>query len=219
MVNPASTSSTPSTSPAVQHNSGLITTPTDEGCNDDPPPIPLPPVGHHHGPTGGEEPPASHAQRNSDLNATEAADNNNDNVRVYDYGSPMGKTGQDARILATPEEENAPTLTPSTPSNGSSQSSMTAVSVDGSEVAITIEEGNEPHTQDTATVARGLGVDTEKGLSNEEAKKRLTEEGPNSLSTGGGLKWYSVLGRQVSNSLTLVSLLKRWGERRDVYDG
>ena len=66
--------------------------------------------------------------------------------------------------------------------------------------------GQNPHAVDAGTVAETLGVLVGKGLTAEEARKRLHDEGANRLTTDGGVRWYTILGRQVANSLTLVRL-------------
>lgn len=199
MVDPVSSITTAPATSAIHQNSGLITASSEDAGNDEPPPIPLPPVGHQQ-PTGGVQSPASHARRSDVSGFKEQSARTN--VRVHDYGNPSSSR-DDAATFTTPDDENAPTLT-GTPSAGSSQSSLTAVSVDNGDAVVEFADAADPHTRESKEIAQALDVNLEHGLSSDVAAERLKEDGPNKLTTGGGIKWYTVLGRQVSNSLTLV---------------
>jgi P-type Na+/K+ transporter len=50
-----------------------------------------------------------------------------------------------------------------------------------------------------------LKTDTDSGLNPTAAKKALDTYGENKLAGEGGVKWYSVLMKQVSNAMILVS--------------
>lgn len=55
-------------------------------------------------------------------------------------------------------------------------------------------------------VAKHLETDIDNGLAPAKAKQLQSQYGPNKLSGEGGVKWYSVLLKQVSNAMILVSL-------------
>lgn len=59
---------------------------------------------------------------------------------------------------------------------------------------------------DGKIVAAVLDTNPETGLTSEEASKRLERDGPNSLDGAGQVSMAKVLLRQVSNSLTIVSI-------------
>ncbi|KAI4726275.1 Na(+)/Li(+)-exporting P-type ATPase [Aureobasidium sp. EXF-10728] len=60
------------------------------------------------------------------------------------------------------------------------------------------------HTLTGAEVARRLQTDADKGLSENDCVLRREKHGHNKLESSGGVTWYKILLRQVSNSLTLV---------------
>ncbi|TGZ79044.1 hypothetical protein EX30DRAFT_122211 [Ascodesmis nigricans] len=240
MVDPfSSPASNPSTS-AIQHtNTGLIPQQSEEGCNDDPPPIPLPPAGGSNGTdpniNRGQPEQLAGGYRLSQLPNTRSGLNNlssSENgagfyVKVHDYGqsadSSAGKLNPDTNPFSTGsslDKENSygnsastatsVSTTPYPISRTSSASSITACDGPGQEVVVDmpviIFNGSNAHVVDTKTVATVLNVDVEEGLTTNDAEERLQKNGPNKLESDGGLRWYSVLGRQVSNSLTLVSI-------------
>lgn len=51
-----------------------------------------------------------------------------------------------------------------------------------------------------------LATDPENGLSEEEAKSRLTTYGPNELEVGGGTSVIRIIMKQIFNAMGLVSL-------------
>ena len=68
-------------------------------------------------------------------------------------------------------------------------------------------EGNSnfAHAIEFDTIAKGLDVNLQHGLSTAEAASRLARDGPNKLEEDEGVSIWEVLLRQVSNSLTMVS--------------
>ncbi|KAF2842072.1 calcium-transporting ATPase [Patellaria atrata CBS 101060] len=52
-----------------------------------------------------------------------------------------------------------------------------------------------------------LGTDLESGLSDAQVKELRTKYGENKLTTDSGVKWYTVLGKQISNAMILVLVL------------
>jgi hypothetical protein len=211
MVNltPDPASSSPSTSPINQ--SGLVTVQAnEEGCNDDPPPIPQPLAGNtrdsqSHQSAGGVPIPSD---QHDDVTAPsasvypierEANDGRRSQVKVYDYGA---SPGQDLPPL-TKNVSSATTVTSASPN-----SSFTAVGTLTDETTIEVladpYDGKNPHAVDAEAVAATLGVDFASGLKTADAKEKLMRDGPNKLTGDGGTTWYGVLIRQVSNSLTLV---------------
>lgn len=52
-----------------------------------------------------------------------------------------------------------------------------------------------------------LDTDSETGLSRQEATTREQKYGPNRLQGQGGVEWYTVLGKQLSNAMVLVLVL------------
>ena len=61
------------------------------------------------------------------------------------------------------------------------------------------------HLVDVPDVAAYLEVDTQTGLTSEQAKLRLERDGPNQIDGAGTVSIGEILLRQVSNSLTIVS--------------
>jgi P-type Na+/K+ transporter len=51
-----------------------------------------------------------------------------------------------------------------------------------------------------------LQTRTDSGLSSAQAKQCINKYGENKLEGDGGVAWYSILGKQVSNAMILVSL-------------
>lgn len=51
-----------------------------------------------------------------------------------------------------------------------------------------------------------LDTNLETGLTRQAAEERKARYGENKLSGEGGVKWYTVLGKQISNALILVSV-------------
>jgi len=219
MVNftPASSSS-PTTSPINQH-SGLVTAQAnDDGCNDDPPPIPQPSAGNgltppYHLPAGGV-PISNNDNRPVDVtppshrHPSMAAHQHNSGygVKIYDYGAPGVSTLQRHQQISP--STTATSVGDSSTAPASANSSVTAVELE--ETAIDIEtkgsyDGENPHTTDAQAVAMSLGVTLAMGLRTADARAKLQKDGPNTLTTAGGITWWGVLLRQVSNSLTFVS--------------
>ncbi|KAI7247609.1 hypothetical protein KC335_g18823, partial [Hortaea werneckii] len=60
------------------------------------------------------------------------------------------------------------------------------------------------HTLASGQVAEQLETNVERGLTTQEATERLRQYGHNKLETSGGVSWWRILIRQVSNSLTFV---------------
>lgn len=80
-------------------------------------------------------------------------------------------------------------------------------SAEGSNTVIGIDDlaGETPaYATKPAVVADRLQTNLQNGLSDQEAQRRLAENGPNRLESKGGVSVWGVLLRQVSNSLTLV---------------
>ena len=63
------------------------------------------------------------------------------------------------------------------------------------------------HGLDLEAVARGLGTSLRKGLSAEEAARRLTQFGPNELEAGEGTSPWSLLLDQLKNVLIVILLI------------
>lgn len=56
-------------------------------------------------------------------------------------------------------------------------------------------------------IVQYLGTNLETGLTGDAKIQELQQKyGPNRLSDEGGVKWYALLGKQVSNAMVLVSL-------------
>ncbi|GAA5980884.1 hypothetical protein JCM10908_003901 [Rhodotorula pacifica] len=55
-----------------------------------------------------------------------------------------------------------------------------------------------------AEAANRLSTSTDDGLSDNEAASRLQRDGPNELTGGGGVKWWSILVGQICNAMVLV---------------
>ena len=52
-----------------------------------------------------------------------------------------------------------------------------------------------------------FGINKDTGLSNRQATEAQQKYGPNKLDGEGGVKWYSVLLKQISNAMILVLVL------------
>jgi len=61
------------------------------------------------------------------------------------------------------------------------------------------------HLLSAAEVVRGLNVDPDNGLSEEEARARVQIAGPNELAGGGGVSPLRILAGQIFNAMVLVS--------------
>lgn len=62
------------------------------------------------------------------------------------------------------------------------------------------------HLIDAPDVAAQLEVDPKHGLTSEQAKQRLERDGPNQIDGAGTVSIGQILLRQISNSLTIVSI-------------
>ncbi|KAK5697587.1 hypothetical protein LTR97_007725 [Elasticomyces elasticus] len=102
--------------------------------------------------------------------------------------------------------------------SASSSSYLTSQSVGGSRLDknnIQLHEKSEvfvdidrpAHTLSVDAVALKLNSNVSTGLSNEEAGRRLRDNGRNQLEVSGGTTWWRILVRQVANSLTVVLAL------------
>lgn len=144
-------------------------------------------------------------------------------VKVHDYGQSqkandgsknpfsgnnsslrrMNSSGSDSTNSSVTSAETTPIRAMSTSSTANS--SITAIEGDVVlDMPVLVFDGKNAHTVNPKTIAAVLNVNVDQGLSTHAANERLTTDGPNKLTSDGGLRWYSVLGRQVSNSLTLV---------------
>lgn len=63
------------------------------------------------------------------------------------------------------------------------------------------------HTLSVPDVCALLNTDPENGIDNDEATRRLQHHGPNKVESAKGLSLWTILLRQVSNSLTLVLVI------------
>jgi P-type Na+/K+ transporter len=65
-------------------------------------------------------------------------------------------------------------------------------------------------------VARQLGTNIETGLSARQVAELRNEFPPNELEGGGGVSWYKILIKQISNAMILVSqaFFREGGEER-----
>lgn len=70
-----------------------------------------------------------------------------------------------------------------------------------------LELSNPPHLLPAHEVAQQLQTDPDNGLSDEEAKSRLTQFGLNELLGGGGVNPGQILMRQVFNAMVLVLIM------------
>jgi len=228
MVNftPAS-SSFPATSPINQHSSLVTAQASEEGCNDDPPPIPQPSVGNgsypsNHLPTGGvcisHTYPVGVTARPEQLSNEHTATNHlvaGHDVKVHDYGASRAGSGTE-QLKGGPISQHQQQISPSTTATFIRATSTAPASTNSSATAVEMEEttidtavadsydGKNPHTVDAEAVATALCVDLAMGLKTADAQAKLLHDGPNILTTGEGITWWGVLLRQVSNSLTLV---------------
>jgi magnesium-transporting ATPase (P-type) len=64
------------------------------------------------------------------------------------------------------------------------------------------------HSLPYDAVLRELSVDSEEGLTMAEAKKRLSQYGPNELEGGEGVSLVKIVIRQIANAMMLVSDLR-----------
>lgn len=66
-----------------------------------------------------------------------------------------------------------------------------------------------PFLLDVDDVVKQLGTNLETGLSSRRVAELKKQYPPNELDDGGGVAWTSILLKQVSNAMILVSLLTR----------
>lgn len=211
MVNPTSLSASPSAIPSTLSSGINHSSVTEEGCNDDPPPILLPPVGNSAGGVPSNQPdtrsgsssklPSNVTTRGSsiteDYQITTALDSHHhQGSRIYDYGF-SGKPFS-ATAASSPMYEGTP----------SGQSSTTAVDTVTANSTVDSFDAGAPHAATPEAVSSLFKVDLKAGLTSQEAEERLARDGPNKLTSDKGVTWWSVLLRQVSNSLTLVRKLR-----------
>ena len=64
-----------------------------------------------------------------------------------------------------------------------------------------------PHRQPAEAVVAGLGSDTARGLSRDEARRRLESYGPNQLKSAPETPWWRRLLEQFQNFLVIILLL------------
>lgn len=55
-------------------------------------------------------------------------------------------------------------------------------------------------------ISNHIRTNTDSGLSSAQAKRYVEQYGENHLEGDGGVAWYSILGKQISNAMILVSL-------------
>ncbi|KAK5676447.1 hypothetical protein LTS10_010747 [Elasticomyces elasticus] len=102
--------------------------------------------------------------------------------------------------------------------SASSSSYLTSQSVGGSRLdknniqlheksGVFVDIDSPAHTLSVDAVALKLNSNVSTGLSNEEADRRLSDNGRNQLEVSGGTTWWRILVRQVANSLTVVLAL------------
>ena len=68
-------------------------------------------------------------------------------------------------------------------------------------------EGGAWHTLETAEVLRALGTDAGSGLSDEEAARRLEEQGPNELEERGGRGPWTILWEQFTSAMIVILIV------------
>jgi Na+-exporting ATPase len=56
-------------------------------------------------------------------------------------------------------------------------------------------------------IVQQLATDTDNGLSEEEAQRRITKYGLNELEAGGGVSAFKILMGQIFNAMVLVTLI------------
>ena len=65
--------------------------------------------------------------------------------------------------------------------------------------------GKHPFREPVEEIKTVLGTDTESGLSRARISELQKQYGENKLAGQGGVKWYAVLLKQISNAMILVS--------------
>ena len=68
-------------------------------------------------------------------------------------------------------------------------------------------EGSAWHTSEAAEVLRALGTDAERGLSDEEAARRLEELGSNELEDRGGRSPWAILWEQFTSAMIAILIV------------
>lgn len=62
----------------------------------------------------------------------------------------------------------------------------------------------EPFLLSVDELVSHLGTNIELGLSSTQVQQHQEKYGPNKLEGDGGVSWYSILGKQISNAMILV---------------
>lgn len=60
-------------------------------------------------------------------------------------------------------------------------------------------------------IIRDIETNLDSGLTNSQVQQYQEKYGPNRLEGDGGVSWYSILGKQISNAMILVSLVSFHG--------
>lgn len=60
-------------------------------------------------------------------------------------------------------------------------------------------------------IIREIETNLDSGLTNSQVQQYQEKYGPNRLEGDGGVSWYSILGKQISNAMILVSLVSFHG--------
>ena len=64
----------------------------------------------------------------------------------------------------------------------------------------------QPFLLSTDEITNHLGTNIDSGLSSAQVQQYQEKYGPNRLEGDGGISWYSILGKQISNAMILVSV-------------
>jgi P-type Na+/K+ transporter len=63
----------------------------------------------------------------------------------------------------------------------------------------------QPFLLSTDEILRHLETNVDSGLTTAQVQQYQEKYGPNRLEGDGGVSWYSILGKQISNAMILVS--------------
>jgi Na+-exporting ATPase len=81
----------------------------------------------------------------------------------------------------------------------------------GKEIRADQNYTKQPFLLSVDEITREIETNLDSGLTNSQVQQYQEKYGPNRLEGDGGVSWYSILGKQISNAMILVSLVSSYG--------